>query len=114
MSITKEYVKQVNVKHLSDETDQVPKGRESDLALYEAEAKKTVNAGSGKLVPFHAIDVVNVRDVKSCDYMDAPVIHGDMSEIDVTAGDEFDPMTGVSATDDNGDVIPVTMEVKEA
>ena len=105
------------VKHLIGDTDAVAEGRPSDMALHEFERKDTVNVGEGKFVPFHAIDSVTVTSVteddiradsfceKDCDSMGEPVIIGQMSEINVMAGEEFDPLEGITAKDDNGETI---------
>lgn len=113
------------VNHLIGDTDAVAEGKPSDMALHEFERKDTVNVGEGKFVPFHAVDSVAVVStseegnkldpfcVKGCESMADPSIMGDMSEITVTAGEEFDPLEGITAEDDNGQEVEVTVSVVE-
>lgn len=112
------------VKHLNGDTDSIS---DSDIAvrvLAEFEGGMTLTIGN-KLVPYHAVDSVaraaenkdvSVTDstcVKGCNAMDAPVIEGDMSTIEVGKGEEFDPLEGITATDDNGNEVSVTVTIKE-
>lgn len=56
--------------------------------------------------------VVDTTCVKGCNSMDEPVIEGDMSTLEVTTGTEFDPLEGITAVDDNGKEVTVTVKVE--
>lgn len=117
-------IRTMAIKSRSGESDTVPEGSPSNDALFDFEHEDIVDVGNGKLVPFHAIMVGNVETrtewdakpdgffPKDCKYMDTPVIIGRMSEINVMAGEEFDPLDGITAKDDNGEVIPVEVSIK--
>lgn len=114
------------VNHKVGDADVVPQGNPSDIAFYEFERGETVDVGDGKKVPFHAIDMVETArtaetDTRadahcppSCGTMGEPIIYGDMPEIDVLPGEEFDPLDGITAKDSNGEVIPVEVSVEGA
>lgn len=105
------------VNHRNGDVDTVAEGKPSDDALYEFEQKLNIHVSDTKIVPFHATDnVVTTQTAsvdmradsfceKDCDSMGEPAIIGSMSEITVTAGEEFDPLEGVIAKDDNGETI---------
>lgn len=113
------------VKHRIGDVDTVAEGKPSDDALYEFEQKLNIHVSDSKVVPFHATDSVVTTQTasedmradsfceKDCDSMGEPAIIGQMGEINVMAGEEFDPLEGITAKDDNGetiDTIEVTVE----
>ena len=110
------------VKHRIGDVDTVAEGKPSDDALYEFEQKLNIHVSDSKVVPFHATDSVVTTQTasedmradsfceKDCDSMGEPAIIGQMSEINVMAGEEFDPLDGITAKDDNGETID-TIEV---
>lgn len=105
------------VKHLIGDVDTVAEGKASDDALYEFEQKLNIHVSDAKVVSFHATDSVVTTQTasedmradsfceKDCDSMSEPAIIGQMSEINVMAGEEFDPLVGITAKDDNGETI---------
>lgn len=105
------------VKHRIGDVDTVAEGKPSDDALYEFEQKLNIHVSDSKVVPFHATDSVVTTQTasedmradsfceKDCDSMGEPAIIGQMSEITVMAGEEFDPLEGITAKDDNGETI---------
>ena len=113
------------VKHRIGDVDTVAEGKASDDALYEFEQKLNIHVSDSKVVPFHATDSVVTTQTasedmradsfceKDCESMGEPAIIGQMSEINVMVGEEFDPLVGITAKDDNGetiDTIEVTVE----
>lgn len=110
------------VKHRIGDVDTVAEGKPSDDALYEFEQKLNIHVSDSKVVPFHATDSVVTTQTasedmradsfceKDCDSMGEPAIIGQMSEINVMVGEEFDPLVGITAKDDNGETID-TIEV---
>lgn len=113
------------VNHRNGDVDTVAEGKPSDDALYEFEQKLNIHVSDSKVVPFHATDSVVTTQtqeeasrndpfcVKGCSSMADPTIVGDMSELTETAGEEFDPLEGISAVDDNGNEVEVTVDVVE-
>lgn len=113
------------VNHRNGDVDTVAEGKPSDDALYEFEQKMNIHVSDSKIVPFHATDTVVTTQtasegmrvdsfcMKSCESMADPTISGDMSELTVTAGEEFDPLEGITAEDDNGQEVEVTVSVVE-
>ena len=105
------------VKHRIGDVDTVAEGKASDDALYEFEQKLNIHVSDSKIVPFHATDSVVTTQTasedmradsfceKDCDSMGEPAIIGQMSEINVMVGEEFDPLEGITAKDDNGETI---------
>ena len=105
------------VKHRNGDVDTVAEGKPSDDALYEFEQKLNIHVSDAKVVPFHATDSVVTTQTasedmradsfceKDCDSMVEPAIIGQMSEINVMVGEEFDPLEGITAKDDNGEMI---------
>lgn len=76
------------------------------------------------MIPFHAIDhvVTSVEATQvtvdsgcdlSCSVMPDPTLTAPTETIEVDAGEEFDPMEGVSAVDGNGNEVEVTVSVEE-
>lgn len=114
----------VEVEHLNGDTDTVSDSKVASSVLAEFNKGYILHEGE-KIVPFHAVNIVtsvaetteeSVADstcVKGCDSMDAPVIEGDMSTLEVGTGEEFDPLDGITAVDDNGNEVSVTVTVKE-
>lgn len=117
----------MTVSHRNGDVDTVQEGTPSDNAFYEFTQKTTVNVSREKKVAFHAIDVVETARTpkeaqkpdaycqKDCSEMGDPELTVPSSTIEVEPGEEFDPMIGVSAYDDNGKNITgdVTVEVPE-
>ena len=113
------------VKHRNGDVDTVAEGKPSDDALYEFEQKLNIHVSDSKVVPFHATDSVVTTQTasedmradsfceKDCDSMGEPAIIGQMSVINVMVGEEFDPLDGITAKDDNGQEVEVTVDVVE-
>lgn len=115
------------VKDRSGTETVASKGVDSSNALYDFNQKDTVSIngdGGETLIPFHAIDLGEATydteeaykpDVPydiDCKYMGEPDIIGASKPLTATAGEEFDPLDGVSAYDDTGDSATITVEVK--
>ena len=114
----------VEVEHLNGDTDTVSDSKIASNVLAEFNKGNTLHEGT-KIVPFHAVNIVtsvseNTEEsavdstcVKGCNAMDAPTIEGDMSTLEVGTGEEFDPLEGITAVDDNGNEVSVTVTIKE-
>lgn len=117
-------IKSLAINNYSGDTETVPEGAQTIDALFDIENEDIVSVGDETFVPFHAILTGDVETrtewdakpdgfyKKDCDAMETPVIIGQMPEIDVMAGEEFDPLVGITAKDDNGEVIPVEVTVE--
>lgn len=114
----------VVVKHRNGVTDTVAEG---NMVLAEIERGETADFavdGGTRYVPYHAVDTVEVTSensevivddntcYKGCNSMEEPVIDGDMQTLTVKVGEEFDPTDGITAYDDNGRKVNVTVEVE--
>ena len=120
----RKYVRDMTVTHLNGDTDNITELAPTAFDQFEHYAKMDV--GDGKIVPYHAVEyvvtsveqqVTSVGDdscVRGCGAMDDPSVIAPTSKIEVDAGEEFDPMVGVSAYDDNGESITVTVTYEEA
>lgn len=118
------YVRSMLVKHTNGTSDTV-----SDNVLSAFDQfihREEVNVTEIKIVPFHAIQYVessvtqeseevdNKCDL-TCSVIPDPTLTVPQETITVEVGEEFDPMTGVSATDGNNHDITdsVTVEATE-
>lgn len=114
----------VEVEHINGDTDTVSDSKIASGVLAEFGRGDSLHEGV-KIVPFHAVNIVksvgetteeSVIDStckKGCNAMDAPTIEGDMSTLEIGKGEEFDPLEGITAVDDNGNEVSVTVTVKE-
>lgn len=115
------YVRSMVVKHTNDTTDTV-----SDNVLSAFDQfihREEVNVTEIKIVPFHAIQYVessvtqeseevdNKCDL-SCSVMPNPTVTAPTETLEVDAGEEFDPLEGVSAVDGNKNPVEVTATVE--
>ena len=104
------YVRSMVVKHTNDTSDTV-----SDNVLSAFDQfihREEVNVTEIKIVPFHAIQYVessvtqeseevdNKCDL-TCSVIPNPTLTAPTTTLEVDAGEEFDPLIGVSATDGN-------------
>ena len=116
------YVRSMVVKHTNDTTDTV-----SDNVLSAFDQfihKEEVNVTEIKIVPFHAIQYVessvtqeseevdNKCDL-TCSVIPNPTLTAPTTTLEVDAGEEFDPLIGVSAVDGNGKEVEVTASIAE-
>lgn len=116
------YVRSMLVKHTNDTTDTV-----SDNVLSAFDQfihKEEVNVTENKIVPFHAIQYVessvtqeseevdNKCDL-TCSVIPNPTLTAPTTTLEVDAGEEFDPLIGVSAVDGNGKEVEVTASIAE-
>lgn len=116
------YVRSMLVKHTNDTTDTV-----SDNVLSAFDQfihREEVNVTETKIVPFHAIQYVessvtqeseevdNKCDL-TCSVIPNPTLTAPTTTLEVDAGEEFDPLIGVSAVDGNGKEVEVTASIAE-
>ena len=116
------YVRSMVVKHTNDTSDTV-----SDNVLSAFDQfihKEEVNVTEIKIVPFHAIQYVessvtqeseevdNKCDL-TCSVIPNPTLTAPTTTLEVDAGEEFDPLIGVSAVDGNGKEVEVTASIAE-
>lgn len=116
------YVRSMLVKHTNDTTDTV-----SDNVLSAFDQfihREEVNVTEIKIVPFHAIQYVessvtqeseevdNKCDL-TCSVIPNPTLTAPTTTLEVDAGEEFDPLIGVSAVDGNGKEVEVTASIAE-
>jgi len=116
------YVRSMLVKHTNDTSDTV-----SDNVLSAFDQfihKEEVNVTEIKIVPFHAIQYVessvtqeseevdNKCDL-TCSVIPNPTLTAPTTTLEVDAGEEFDPLIGVSAVDGNGKEVEVTASIAE-
>lgn len=116
------YVRSMVVKHTNDTTDTV-----SDNVLSAFDQfihREEVNVTEIKIVPFHAIQYVessvtqeseevdNKCDL-TCSVIPNPTLTAPTTTLEVDAGEEFDPLIGVSAVDGNGKEVEVTASIAE-
>lgn len=116
------YVRSMLVKHTNDTSDTV-----SDNVLSAFDQfihKEEVNVTEIKIVPFHAIQYVessvtqeseevdNKCDL-TCSVIPNPTLTAPTTTLEVDAGEEFDPLVGVSAVDGNGKEVEVTASIAE-
>ena len=124
----KKRVNTVTIKDLLGNEGEIPTGKTSDDVLFSVEHEQTLIFKFDEEtveIPFHVLDSVVVTTavedatrndpfcVKGCSSMADPTIIGDMSELTETAGEEFDPLEGITAKDDNGQEVEVTVDVVE-
>ena len=116
------YVRSMVVKHTNDTSDTV-----SDNVLSAFDQfihREEVNVTETKIVPFHAIQYVessvtqeseevdNKCDL-TCSVIPNPTLTAPTTTLEVDAGEEFDPLIGVSAVDGNGKEVEVTASIAE-
>lgn len=116
------YVRSMLVKHTNGTSDTV-----SDNVLSAFDQfihREEVNVTEIKIVPFHAIQYVessvtqeseevdNKCDL-TCSVIPDPTLTAPTTTLEVDAGEEFDPLIGVSAVDGNGKEVEVTASIAE-
>lgn len=116
------YVRSMLVKHTNGTSDTV-----SDNVLSAFDQfihREEVNVTEIKIVPFHAIQYVessvtqeseevdNKCDL-TCSVIPNPTLTAPTTTLEVDAGEEFDPLVGVSAVDGNGKEVEVTASIAE-
>lgn len=116
------YVRSMVVKHANDTTDTV-----SDNVLSAFDQfihREEVNVTEIKIVPFHAIQYVESSVTQeneevdndcdlTCSVMPNPTLTAPTETLEVDAGEEFDPLIGVSAVDGNNNPVTVTASIAE-
>lgn len=97
----------------------------SNPYAYQDFLDKDIVEADNILIPFHAIDNVKLEITaeeyykptypckKTCDDMGNPIIIGKMTDITVETGEEFDPTIGITAYDENGKELDISVEVEE-
>ena len=115
-------VRSIEVKERSGTMDSVT-DKMSNTAAVQLGSGSNVNVSEEKVVPFHAVDTATMtvtREtqiledptcVKGCVSMGEPKLTAPTSAVDAVADEEFDPMDGVTAIDDNGKNITGSVEV---
>lgn len=116
------YVRSMLVKHTNGTSDTV-----SDNVLSAFDQfihREEVNVTEIKIVPFHAIqyvessvtqesEEVDNRCDLTCSVIPNPTLTAPTTTLEVDAGEEFDPLIGVSAVDGNGKEVEVTASIAE-
>lgn len=125
MIVRSNYVRTLKLTHTNGTVDDITDSVFATSALDEFNHKEDIRVEEHKLVPYHAIEyavtsltitqeeVDNECDL-ACSVMPDPTLTAPTETIEVDAGDEFDPMIGVSAVDGNGREVEVTVSVEEA
>lgn len=125
MIVRTNYVRTLTLKHRNGTSDEIADSVLATSALDEFNHKEDIGVEEHKLVPYHAIEyavtsltitqeeVDNECDL-TCSVMPNPTLTAPTETIEVDAGEEFDPMIGVSAVDGNGKEVTVTVSVEEA
>ena len=116
------YVRSMLVTHLNSNEDEVA-SELAPSAFDEFNRKDDIGVSEGKFVPFHAVQFVETSVTQeqeevdnncdlSCSVMPDPTLTVPQETITVEVGEEFDPMTGVSATDGNNHDITDSVTVE--
>lgn len=125
MIVRSNYVRTLKLTHTNGTVDDITDSVFATSALDEFNHKEDIRVEENRLVPYHAIEyavtsltitqeeVDNECDL-TCSVMPDPTLTAPTETIEVDAGDEFDPMIGVSAVDGNGREVEVTVSVEEA
>lgn len=116
------YVRSMLVKHTNGTSDTVS---DNVLSAFDQFIRREeVNVTEIKIVPFHAIQYVessvtqeseevdNKCDL-TCSVIPNPTLTAPTTTLEVDAGEEFDPLIGVSAVDGNGKEVEVTASIAE-
>ena len=116
------YVRSMLVKHTNGTSDTVS---DNVLSAFDQFIHgEEVNVTEIKIVPFHAIQYVessvtqeseevdNKCDL-TCSVIPNPTLTAPTTTLEVDAGEEFDPLIGVSAVDGNGKEVEVTASIAE-
>ena len=118
------YVRSMLVKHTNGTSDTISDSVLASSAFDQFIHKEEVNVTEIKIVPFHAIqyvessvtqeseDVDNNCDL-TCSVMPNPTLTAPTETLEVDAGEEFDPLVGVSAVDGNKNPVTVTASIAE-
>lgn len=118
------YTRTLSVIHTNGSTDEVSDSVLATSAFDQFLHKEETNVTENKVVAFHAIEYVQTSVTQTqeevdndcdlaCSVMPNPTLTAPTETIEVDAGEEFDPMVGVSAVDGNGDEVEVTVTVEE-
>lgn len=118
------YTRTLSVIHTNGTTDEVSDSVLATSAFDQFLHKEETNVTEIKVVAFHAIEYVQTSVTQTqeevdndcdlaCSVMPNPTLTAPTETIEVDAGEEFDPMVGVSAVDGNGDEVEVTVSVEE-
>lgn len=118
------YTRTLSVIHTNGTTDEVSDSVLATSAFDQFLHKEETNVTENKVVAFHAIEYVQTSVTQTqeevdndcdlaCSVMPNPTLTAPTETIEVDAGEEFDPMVGVSAVDGNGDEVEVTVSVEE-
>ena len=110
------YTRTLSVIHTNGTTDEVSDSVLATSAFDQFLHKEETNVTENKVVAFHAIEYVQTSVTQTqeevdndcdlaCSVMPNPTLTAPTETIEVDAGEEFDPMVGVSAVDGNGDEV---------
>ena len=118
------YVRSMLVKHTNGTSDTISDSVLASSAFDQFIHREEVNVTEIKIVPFHAIQYVessvtqeseevdNKCDL-TCSVIPNPTLTAPTTTLEVDAGEEFDPLIGVSAVDGNGKEVEVTASIAE-
>lgn len=117
------YVRSMTVTHLNSNEDEVA-SELAPSAFDEFNRKDDIGVAEGKFVPFHAVQFVETSVTQeqeevdnkcdlTCSVIPNPTLTAPTTTLEVDAGEEFDPLIGVSAVDGNGKEVEVTASIAE-
>lgn len=124
MIVRTRYNRSLSVKHRSGSTDSITDTDIATSVLDQFLHYEDLGVTETMLVPYHAVEYVeesmtqtqeevdNLCDL-TCSVMPNPTLTAPTETITVDAGEEFDPMVGVSAVDGNGKPVAVTVTAEE-
>lgn len=124
MIVRTRYNRSLSVKHRSGSTDSITDTDIATSVLDQFLHYEEIGVTETMLVPYHSVEYVeesmtqtqeevdNLCDL-TCSVMPNPTLTAPTETITVDAGEEFDPMVGVSAVDGNGKPVEVTVTAEE-
>lgn len=125
MIVRTRYNRSLSVKHRSGSTDSITDTDIATSVLDQFLHYEELGITATTLVPYHAVEYVeesmtqtqeevdNLCDL-TCSVMPNPTLTAPTTTLEVDAGEEFDPMVGVSAVDGNGKPVAVTVTAEES
>ena len=123
MIVRTNYNRSLSVKHRSGGTDSITDTDIATSVLDQFLHYEEMGVTETMLVPYHAVEYVEESMTQTqeevdnncdlpCSVMPNPTLTAPTETIEVDAGEEFDPLEGVSAVDGNGDTVDVTATVE--
>ena len=124
MIVRTRYNRSLSVKHRSGSTDSITDTDIATSVLDQFLHYEEMGVTETMLVPYHAVEYVeesmtqtqeevdNLCDL-TCSVMPNPTLTAPTTTLEVDAGEEFDPLIGVSAVDGNGKEVEVTASIAE-